>query len=132
MKKKYLLLLLFFAIQFIAAQNSNSYNNSLPIDYDSVELRPDFPGGLKEFFKFIGKNYVAPEVEGVSGTFKISFVIEANGNVSNVKVLNDLGAGTKEEAIRVMSLCPRWFPGEQNGEKVRVIYQFPFTISSNE
>jgi protein TonB len=128
MKIKYLLFFLFFSVSVLSAQNLNS--NSVPLEYDNVDLQPGFPGGLKEFFKFVGKNYVTPEVEGLSGVFNISFIIEANGNVGNVKIIGDLGSGTKEEAIRVMALCPRWFPGEHNGTKVRVIYQFPFTINN--
>jgi protein TonB len=127
MKFKFLLFAFFLTIQFMGQNSSSSIQL---IEYKDVDLKPDFPGGLKEFFKFVGKNYVTPDVEGLSGIMKVSFIIEPDGSLSNIKTLNDLGSGSAEEAIRVMGLSPKWFPGEQNGKKVRVIYQFPIKIES--
>jgi hypothetical protein len=127
--KRILLIAVFFVTQFGFAQAPiNVANKNLPIPYEEVENRPMYPGGINEFIKFVGKNFKMPEVEGVSGVIKVSFVIETNGVVADVKVLNDLGHGTGAEAKRVVLLSPKWTPGDQEGKAVRVMYTLPITI----
>ncbi|MFV8346088.1 energy transducer TonB [Flavobacterium sp. ZB4P13] len=117
----------FLVFQFSTAQNGDVNNNLY--DYQTVEYQPQYAGGFKEFLKFIAKNYRTPDVEGLFGVVKIDFVIETNGSVSSVKVIKDIGEGTGDEAIRVLSKCPNWSSGEQNGKKVRVVYHnFPINI----
>ncbi|MCL9806697.1 energy transducer TonB [Flavobacterium amniphilum] len=127
--KRILLIAVFFVAQYGFAQAPiNVANKNLPIPYEEVENRPMYPGGINEFIKFVGKNFQMPDVEGVSGVIKVSFVIETNGVVTDVKVLNDLGHGTGAEAKRVVLLSPKWTPGDQDGKAVRVTYTLPITI----
>lgn len=129
MCKKLLLIVSFLVFQSSIAQYGGSSSNNNLYDYETVNYQPQFPGGFKEFIKFIGKNYVTPETDGLSGIVKIDFVIEADGIVSSIKVISDIGEGTGAEAVRVLSKCPNWSPGEQDGKKVRVVYHnFPITI----
>ena len=97
-----------------------------------VESKPDFPGGLKEFYSYIGKNFRLPDVKGLAGKVFVSFVIEKDGSVTDIKVIRDIGYGTKEEAIRVLQNSPKWIPGEQNGKKVRVLYGLPISIQPSK
>ncbi len=97
-----------------------------------IEVKPDFPGGMAAFGKFIEKNYQSPEEEGLKGKVYVTFVVEKNGSLTDIKVLRDIGYGTGKEAIRVLKKCPKWTPGEQNGKKVRVLYSLPITIQSAE
>lgn len=97
-----------------------------------IEVKPDFPGGLAKFYKFIGNNYRTPEEEGLSGNVFVTFVVEKDGSLTDIKVVRDIGFGTGKEAIRVLKSCPKWNPGEQNGKKVRVLYSLPITIQSAE
>ena len=99
--------------------------------YTAVEKKPDFPGGMQAFYTFVGQNFRAPEAEGVQGRVYIQFVVEADGSLTNIKSLRDIGHGTGEEAIRVLKLSPKWIPGEQDGEKVRVQYSLPISISGS-
>ena len=127
--KKLVLIAVLFVTQFGFSQapiTAISQNAAIP--YESVENRPLYPGGINEFIKFVGKNFKAPEVEGVSGVLKISFVIDIYGNVTDIKVLNDLGSGTGDEAKRVVALSPKWSPGDQDGKPVRVLYTLPITL----
>lgn len=117
-----------FATQFMFAQASLSAIKSLPINYEDAEVKPQFPGGHSEFMKFIGNNFKTPEVEGLSGIVKISFVVETTGKITDIKILKDIGSGTGEEAKRVISKSPNWSPGEQDGKPVRVTFQLPITI----
>lgn len=97
-----------------------------------IEQKPEFPGGIEKFYAFVGKNYQAPEEEGLKGKVYVTFVVEKDGSLTDIKVIRDIGYGTGKEAIRVLNKCPKWLPGEQNGKKVRVLYSLPITIQSAE
>ncbi|WP_300564835.1 energy transducer TonB [Flavobacterium sp.] len=117
-------------MQLLFAQAPLSVVKSIPIPYETVENKPTFPGGINEFVKFVGKNYRVPEVEDLSGVLKVSFVIEISGAIEEIKVINDLGHGTAEEAKRVIKLSPKWTPGEHDGKPARVTYILPISISN--
>ena len=110
----------------VVEEDTSIYNTA------GIEVKPDFPGGLEKFYKFIGKNFQVPEEEGLKGKIFVTFVVEKDGSLSDIKVLRDIGYGTGKEAIRVLKTCPRWVPGEQNGKKVRVLYSLPISIQSAE
>jgi protein TonB len=97
-----------------------------------IEVKPDFPGGIDKFYKYVGNNYRTPEEEGLKGKVYVTFVVEKDGSLTDIKVIRDIGFGTGKEAIRVLKSCPKWNPGEQNGKKVRVLYSLPITIQSAE
>lgn len=128
--KKLLLIAVFFVAQYGFAQAPiNVANKNLPIPYENVENRPIYPGGINEFIKFVGKNFQMPDVDAsINGVIKVNFVIETNGVVTDVQVLNDLGYGTGAEAKRVVLLSPKWTPGDQDGKPARVMYTLPITI----
>ena len=105
-------------------EDNNIYNTA------GIEVKPDFPGGLEKFYKFVANNYRTPEEEGLKGKVFITFVVEKDGSLTDIKVIRDIGYGTGKEAIRVLKSSPRWNPGEQNGKKVRVLYSLPITIQS--
>ena len=106
--------------------DNNIYNTA------GIEVKPDFPGGMAKFYKFVGNNYRTPEELESSGKVYVSFVVEKDGSLTDIKVIRDIGYGTGKEAIRVLKSCPRWNPGEQNGKKVRVLYSLPINIQSAE
>ncbi|WP_291127655.1 energy transducer TonB [Flavobacterium sp. UBA7682] len=110
----------------VVEEDNNIYNTA------GIEVKPDFPGGLEKFFKFIAKNYQVPEEDGLKGKIFVTFVVEKDGSLTDIKVIRDIGYGTGKEAIRVLKSCPRWNPGEQNGKKVRVLYSLPISIQSAE
>ena len=120
----------------LIAQDSNQSqtNNQEDLSIHTVtgiEIRPEFPGGLSQFYKYIGKNYKVPDIKGLNGKIIITFVVEKDGSLTDIKVLRDIGYGTGAEAIRVLKKCPKWIPGEQDGKKVRVIYTLPISIQTN-
>ena len=107
-------------------EDTNIYSSA------GLEVKPDFPGGIEKFYKYVGNNYRAPEEEGLKGKVYVTFVVEKDGSLTDIKVIRDIGYGTGQEAVRVLKKCPRWNPGEQNGKKVRVLYSLPITIQSAE
>jgi periplasmic protein TonB len=108
----------------VVEEDNTVYNTA------GIEVKPDFPGGIQKFYDFVGKNYQTPEEEGLKGKVYVTFVVEKDGSLTDIKVLRDIGYGTGKEAVRVLSKCPRWTPGEQNGKKVRCTYSLPISIQS--
>jgi TonB family protein len=96
--------------------------------FDDDYTQPVFPGGLKEFYKYLEKNVHYPSVAVKSrtqGKVIVTFVVEKNGTIGNVKVKK---GGSKEidaEAVRVLKNSPKWMPGTQDGKPVGVIYSIP-------
>jgi len=105
--------------------------------YLMVEKNPQFAGGLDAFYKFLGKNIRYPVTarrKNTQGRVVISFVVEADGTLSDFSVLRSVGDGIDEEAMRVIKLSPKWLPGMKNGKAVRVKYAVPisFTMTNDD
>lgn len=99
--------------------------------FDAVEQMPTFPGGNAALYKFIGDNLVYPAQaaeEGVSGRVTIRFVVERDGTVSQVTVARGKHPALDKEAKRVVSKLPKFIPGKQNGQTVRVFYTLPINF----
>lgn len=88
-----------------------------------AETQPSFPGGVDAFYAYLGKNLDYPRQakrQGVSGKVFVEFVVDKDGSLSNIRVAKGIGAGCDEEALRVIKNSPRWNPGKQRGQAVRV------------
>ena len=95
------------------------------IRYDKMEQQPEFKGGMTEFYRYVARSYKFPTEafkNHVNGKLYITFVVEKDGRLTDYEFKNDLGFGTKEEAIRVLDESPKWIPGQQHGIPVRVKY----------
>ncbi len=130
MKKILFLQIAFFAIQIVSAQETVIVTKDILYNTAEIEVKPEFSGGIKEFYKFIIENYKSPSVAGLKGKVYTNFIIEKDGSLTDIMVLKDIGFGTGEEAIRVLELCPKWKPGEQNGQKVRCSFSLPILIET--
>jgi hypothetical protein len=96
----------------------------------SIEVEPEFLGGMENFYSFVQKNFQMPDEEGLKGKVYLTFVVEKDGSLTDIKVLRDIGYGTGKEAVRVLKTTPRWNPGEQNGKKVRCTFSLPISLQS--
>lgn len=121
----------FFAVQIVSAQDATNVQNDIVYNTAGIDVKPEFPGGTYEFYKFISKNYQMPNIDKFSGKVYVTFVIEIDGSLTDIKVLKDIGYGTGKEAIRVLELSPKWKPAEQNGQKVRCLYSIPISLKSS-
>ncbi|MCL2098359.1 MAG: energy transducer TonB [Bacteroidales bacterium] len=94
-----------------------------------VEEKPKFMGGDEnEFTKWVFKNMVYPDIameNNIQGRVILSFVVGADGRVVDVKVLRGVDPSLDKEAVRVISMSPKWTPGENRGKPARVKYTFP-------
>lgn len=94
----------------------------------NAEVLPEFKGGIGAFYMFITKHLEYPEQERVlrrQGTVTVNFVVEKDGTLTNFKVLRSVTPALDKEALRIVSLSPKWKPGTKRGEPVRVSYSVP-------
>lgn len=97
-----------------------------------IEVKPEFPGGIQKWYSFLKNNFQAPDEPGLKGKVIVSFVVEKDGSLTDIKVLRDIGFGTGKEAERVLKKGPRWTPAEQNGKKVRCSFIQTFSVETPE
>lgn len=96
-----------------------------------VEQNPEFPGGIRELGRYIGKNIRYPAAAhraNVQGKVFLQFVVGKDGDIRDPKVLKGIGFGCDEEALRITLNMPRWNPGKQNGKAVAVQYNLPIAF----
>ena len=110
------------------AQNKKTSNDKV---FEKVEDMPEFPGGEQAMMDFVSKNVVYPQEaqeKGISGRVFVSFIVEKDGSVNEVKIVRGIGGGCDEEAVRVVKAMPKWKPGTDKGKAVRVNYMLPITF----
>ncbi len=99
------------------------------IPFQLVEEKPSFNGGdANEFSKWVNSKLQYPEIakeNGVQGRITLQFTVNPDGSVSNVKVLRGVDSSLDKEAVRVVSMSPKWKPGKQRDRAVKVTYTFP-------
>ena len=99
--------------------------------FDVVEQMPSFPGGPSALMKYLSENVKYPVVaqeNGVQGRVVVSFVVEKDGHITDVKVVRSVDPSLDKEAARVVRSMPSWIPGKQNGSAVRVKYNVPVSF----
>ena len=102
-----------------------------PVSIAMVEQKPEFPGGEAAMYKWLGDNIVYPSAaseEGVQGRVVVEFVVGKDGSISNVKVVRPRHPALDKEALRVVKAMPKWLPGRNNGQPVKVTYTLPVTF----
>jgi len=141
------------------AQENQNTNDTIPIIKDSTEIitqeeqpsvnstandsseifvfvedSPSYPGGNDAMFEYLMDSIRHPQLD-VYGTVYITFVVEKDGRLTNIKILRGIGFGCDKEAIRLVKGMPKWNPGKQRGRPQRVKYNLPIrfmTINSRE
>ncbi|AEI46829.1 M56 family metallopeptidase [Runella slithyformis] len=96
-----------------------------------VEQNPEFPGGLSEMGRYLGRNIKYPAAAqraNVQGKVFVQFVVGEDGDIRDPKILKGIGFGCDEEALRVTLNMPKWNPGKQNGKPVAVQYNLPIAF----
>ena len=122
------LVLLFVANTNATAQNKKAANDKV---LEKAEVMPEFPGGEQAMMQFVADNVKYPQDaidKEISGRVLVSFVVEKDGSIGDVKVVKGIGGGCDEEAVRVVNAMPKWKPGMDKGKPVRVSYMMPFTF----
>lgn len=127
------------------AQNSNVLSSIGKIDvqtqeealldeqviYTSVEKEASYPGGETKLIEFLSKSLKYPQLAketGTKGKVVLTFIVEKDGSITDIKLIRDIGAGCGQEAKRVASLMPKWIPAQQKGKPVRQQFFLPVTF----
>jgi periplasmic protein TonB len=101
-------------------------------EFTLVEQKAEFLGGYSALAKFLQKNLKYPSQAasaGISGKVFMSFVVDKNGEISDVSVIKGIGFGCDEEATRVVKAMPKWNPGKQSGRAVKSRFNLPIVFS---
>lgn len=99
--------------------------------FEFLEEMPEFPGGQGAMMKWLGDNVKYPAIaaeNNIQGRVMVSFVVERDGSVSNVKILRGVDPSLDKEAIRLINAMPKWKPGMQTGKPVRARFNIPVTF----
>ncbi len=132
--KSLLVVFIFLAFSTIGKTQSDTVKADDTV-FDFVEVQPEFPGGNEALFKFIADNIVYPpsaKEEGIQGKVYIQFVIDKDGNVTKPQIMRGVNPALDREALRVISLMPKWKPGYLRGKPVLVKYTIPIMFKLKE
>lgn len=126
--RKLFLALTGIALLSISAQAQKVY------DFVSVEKQPIYPGGIANFYKYLGSEIKYPEIavkNKTEGKVFASFIVEKNGKLTDVQITRGLSKETDAEAKRVLEKSPNWEPGIYSGQPVRVRYNINVNFNLN-
>ncbi|WP_256002224.1 M56 family metallopeptidase [Pedobacter deserti] len=118
----------------VSIQSSSTTNTEggKVYEFTTIDRQPTFPGGIKEFFAFIQRTVQYPQEalqHNVHGKVYVSFIVETDGQLANIKIERKLGYGTDEEAVRLIKSSPNWEPGTKDGKPVRVKFNLPIAFN---
>lgn len=119
----------------MSAQNLANTNEKVFTSKSAEIKQPEFPGGVIEFYKFVGNNFRIPAEASknkIETKIAMQFMIEKDGSLSEITIVKDAGYGIGDEAVRILKLSPKWIPGSENGKPVRVLYSLPITIQAEK
>ena len=97
-----------------------------------ITISPIFPGGEEARLNYLKENLkypVSARDSNIQGTVYVSFAVEKDGRISDVKVMRGIGGGCDEEAVRVVKMMPKWKPAEQGGKIIKYEYTLPIEFS---
>ena len=134
MKTNFITILLLLGTLSLKAQQVSIPNNQAndTTIYNKVDKDPEYNGGVEKLNKFLSDNLIYPKDEGeqtIQGKVIITFIIEKDGSLSNLKIVRGLSPKIDKESLRVLMLSPNWIPGFINGYPVRCLYTLPLQFS---
>ena len=125
--KKIGLLFVLLTLSFSYSQEKNEEGKVY--DMSAVDTRPEFKGGMSQFYVFVDKNFVITTKTDLKGKIYTQFIVEADGRLSNLEIIKDLGYESGAEALRVLQKSPNWNAGLKDGKAVRTRYLLPLIIN---
>lgn len=132
MKKVLPLLLLLCCVEFAMAQDAAIETGTMVYKDSVVDTKPEFPGGIEDCYKYFTKNFIPPPAKGLVDKVVLSFIIEPDGTLTDIKVIHDAGFGTGPQIAKLLETGPKWIPGEKDGKKVRVFHTLPIPVVTEE
>lgn len=121
-----------YAKTITAVSPADNNSDNTVYSFVSMDTPPSYPGGIAKFYQFLMSTIKYPKLaveNNIQGNVFVSFTVEKDGSLSDIKIDRKLGYGTDEEAVRVLGLSKKWNPGIQNGKLVRVKYNIPIRFA---
>lgn len=116
--------------KFISGRCTNPDGKEIThYDYEKI---PEFPGGMNGFMNYLVKEIKYPKKskrKGIEGRVLLSFIVNKDGSISDIEIVQSVNDELDKEAIRVVKTMPKWEPGMQDGETVRVAFNLPINYS---
>ena len=131
MKKLILILLMAECCLMTAHAQKTVVSQTNQKVFDTVEQMPEYPGGMQAMIAFLQTNMKYPEdaaKQKVEGRVMVQFIVETDGSISDVHVAKQVFPSLDAEAIRVVQAMPKWTPGKEKGNVVRVKYNLPIVF----
>ena len=130
--KKFIIMALMalFGLTTVSAQKTVVAKKNQQV-FDVVEKMPEYPGGSAALFEYLSKNVKYPadaEKKKIEGRVLVTFVVNTDGSITDIEVVRKACPSLYAEAVRGISGMPKWIPGEQKGQKVRVKYTIPLNF----
>lgn len=124
------LLVMVFAFSLnVNAQEKKTENSD--VVFTVVENEAEFPGGVEAMNRFMAENIKYPTLakqKNIEGKVIISFIVEKNGTLSDIRTIKDIGEGCGDEGVRIVKLMPKWKPAKQKGQPVRQQFFLPISF----
>lgn len=117
--------------KFISGISIDKNKNEFP--YQELKIKPSPEKGITDFYQHVAKNFKAPRVPGLNGKVYVTFIIDEEGSITNIKILKDLpGYNTEKEVNKALSNYGKWIPGKKRGIPVKVMYSLPIAVNNSK
>ncbi|KDN55441.1 energy transducer TonB [Flavobacterium seoulense] len=114
--------------KLISGVSTDASNNNY--SYKELLEKPVPRKGFTDFYQHIGKNFKTPDVPGIKGKIQLTFVVDKDGTINDIKILKDLGYDTAKEATKALLTYGKWTPGKMRGIPTRVLYSLPISVNN--
>lgn len=128
-------LMLFAPGGSLAAQNDTVEKDNNECIFIEYEVDPEFPGGIDSLYSYLCRNVSYPAEardSNITGKVYVSFVVEVDGSIANVRILRDIGGGCGAAVVEAVKSMPRWTPGRVGGKPVGMQFTLPVKFSLEE
>lgn len=97
-----------------------------------VDVHPEFQDGIENFYTQFYKRFKKPPVPSFVDKLMLSFIVEKDGSLSEIKVIHDVGFGCGYQAVQLLEQFPNWSPGKKDGKPVRTLYHMPIAVVTED
>ena len=121
------ILIIIFAFVSVNAISQEMAKPDQLYNTQSLDVKPYYIGGLSKFYEYMNANLKVPT--DIKGKVFVTFIVEKDGKLTDIKVIRDVKEGAGDEVIRVLKDSPTWSPGKLNGVAVRTLFSVPITLN---